>query len=107
MNFSDFVTKIMERARARHVYQKANPRVQLAKMDTPVEAILEYNSNMCMILRPAAPEEVKQRVLEDVDECLQLTAVSILDEVWNCVAPGGQEELDGAHEVHQEPRVSQ
>ena len=58
------MTKIMERARERYVYQQANPRVQLAKMDKPVEANREHNNNMCMILLPAVPEEVKQRPWE-------------------------------------------
>ena len=97
----------MEKAKQRYEHQKANPRETLMRMDPPPESMREYNSKLCVLLMPAVPEEVKQRVLEDVDESLQLSAVSILDEVWNYVAPGGQEELDGAHEVHQEPRVSQ
>ena len=34
-----------------------------------------------MILMPAVPEDVQQRVLEDVAESPQLAAVSVLDEV--------------------------
>ena len=33
--------------------------------------------------------------LEAVEETPHLTVASILDEVWNFVAPGGQEEIEG------------
>ena len=36
---------------------------------------------MCRLLLPFVPEEVKRKVLEDVEETPQLTVVSILDEV--------------------------
>ena len=64
-------------------------------MELPPEHLRSYNSKLCMLLLPAVPEEVKVRVLENVDESTQLTVVSILDEVWNCVAPGGQAEIEG------------
>ena len=64
-------------------------------MELPPENFRSYTSKLCLLLRPAVPEEVTVRVLEDVDESTQLAVVSILDEVWNYVAPGGQEEVEG------------
>ena len=43
----------------------------------------------------SVPEEVKVRVLEDVEESTQVTAPCILSEVWQYVSPGGQEEIEG------------
>ena len=50
---------------------------------------------LCRLLLPTVPEEVKWKVIEDVEETPQLAVVSILDEVWNFVAPCGQEEIEG------------
>ena len=86
---------MVERVRTRYVYQKANPRVKLAPTGHPPEHVWNYNSRLCLLLLPAVPEEVKVRVIEDVDEIPHLTVVIILDEVWNYVAPGGQEEVEG------------
>ena len=63
-------------------------------MELPPEHLRSYNSKLCLLLLPAVPEEVQVRVLEYVEESTHLTAVSILDEVWNYVAPGGQEEIE-------------
>ena len=38
-----------------------------------------------------------------VHESPMVAAVASLAKVWSCVAPGGQEELDGAHTTHQSP----
>ena len=95
VGFSDFVLRVMEKVKERYIYQKSNPRSVLPRCDPPPENLRDYNSKLCVLLLPSVPEEVKQKVLEDVDETIQLTAVSILDEVWNYVAPGGQEELEG------------
>ena len=92
---SDFVSRMFEQARTRYVYQKAHPREKVAPMELPPEHLRSYNSKLCLLLLTAVPEEVKVRVLEEVGESTQLTVVSILDEVWNFVAPGGQEEIEG------------
>ena len=86
---------MIEKARTRYVYQKAHSREKVAPLELPPEHLRSYNSKLCNLLLPAVPEEVKVRVLEDVDESTQLTVVSILDEVCNFVAPGGQAEFAG------------
>ena len=95
MPFSDFVAGVFDKARTRYVYQKANPRLNMDSAPPPPVNFRGYNSKLCVILLPAVPEDVKVRVLEEVDESAHLTAVSILDEVWNYVAPGGQDEIEG------------
>ena len=94
LKFSDFVSKTIDRVKERYDYARRNPRQVLPKMEIPIE-LREYNSKLCVLLLPAIPEKVKQRVLEDVDDSPQLVAVNILDEVWSFVAPGGQEEVEG------------
>ena len=91
---SEFVAKVIESARTRYMYQKANPRERMPPVRQPPEKFRMYNSKLCVLLLPAIHEEVKIRVWEDVDEGTQLTTTSILDEVWNYVAPGGQEEIE-------------
>ena len=81
ITLSDFVSSMIEKARTRYVYQKAHPREKVAPMELPPEHLRSYNSKLCLLLLPAVPEEVKVRVLEDVDESTQLTVVCILDEV--------------------------
>ena len=95
IKFSDFVSKTVDKVRERYDHARRNPREALPKMAMPPLELREYNSKLCVLLLPAIPEKVKQRVLEDVDESPQLVAVNILDEVWSYVAPGGQEEVEG------------
>ena len=64
-------------------------------MEPPPDHLRDYISKVCRLMMPAIPEEVQQKVLEDVDDMPQITAVAILDEVWNYVAPGCQEDMEG------------
>ena len=92
--FSLFVTDVFENTRNRYLWLKRNPRETLRRIGQPPEQWRAYNSRMCVLLLPAIPEDVKHRVLEDVDDSTTLTAVDIMDEVWSFVAPGGLEELE-------------
>ena len=95
MDFSDFVAKIMDLAKTRYEFQKKNPRIVLNKTEAIPAPLREYNSKLCICLIPAIPEKIKQRVMEGVEDTMHLSSVTILDEVWHYVAPGGQEELEG------------
>ena len=86
---------MIEKARTRYVYQKAHPREKVAPMELPPEHLRSYNSKLCLLVLHPVPDEVNVRVLDDVEESTQLTVVSILDEVWNFVAPGGQDDIEG------------
>ena len=40
----------------------------------------EFNCKLCVLLTPAIPESIKQRVLEDADDAIHMSAVEIMDE---------------------------
>ena len=74
-------------------------------MDSIPTSLREYNSKLCVLLIPAIPEKIKQRVMEDVEDTVHLSSVAVLDEVWRYVAPGGQEELEGLTKFVRGPRI--
>eukprot|EP00974_Lingulodinium_polyedra_P100682 9751980-Lingulodinium_polyedra.AAC.1 len=83
VQFSDFVSKIMEIASDRYNHQKKNPRGKLSKPGPVPESLREYNNKLCVLLLPAIPEEVKTKVLGDVDKTRQISSLTALDEIWH------------------------
>ena len=103
IQFSDFVSKMMQMASERYNYAKQNPREKLETARPVPEGLREYNSKLCVLLLPAVPETVKHRVLSDAEDSTKISAISILDGVWHHVAPGGQEELKGLTRFVRDP----
>ena len=103
VEFSEYVSKAMRLAKEMYEYQRKNPRVTLDKPQPVPPSLREFNCKLCVLLTPAVPESIKQRVLEDADDTMHMSAVEILDEVWHFVAPGGQEEIEGLANVVRDP----
>ena len=75
VEFSEFVSKAMTLPKQRYAYQKQKPRVTLGKPEPVPPSLREFNCKLCVLLTPAVPESIKQRVLEDADDTMHMSAV--------------------------------
>eukprot|EP00974_Lingulodinium_polyedra_P014594 1412449-Lingulodinium_polyedra.AAC.1 len=94
---------MMQTASSRYNYKKHNPRKVLPEPDPVPGMLREYNNKLRVLLLPAIPDDVKTKVLGDIDERQQPSALTVLDEVWHYVAPGGKEELKGLARFVRDP----
>eukprot|EP00974_Lingulodinium_polyedra_P125293 11193964-Lingulodinium_polyedra.AAC.1 len=71
----------MKAASASYNYKKQNPRKVLPEADPVPGTLREYNNNkLCALLLPAVPDDVKMKVLGDIDETQQPSSLAVLDE---------------------------
>ena len=104
--FAKFVKDNMSKAQERYEYRRANPNQKLGK-EPPVDlADKESNSHLCVLLMNTLPLKLRDTIWEEHDDEQDITCLTILDAVWEYVAPGGQDEQKGLTKYVRNPGVA-
>ena len=105
-SFSQFVKDGMKTAQERYEYRRSHPN-EKAREVPPVDAAdKESDDHLCILLMNTLPDKMREDIWEEQEMDQDLTCLTILDAVWEHVAPGGQDEQKGLTKYVRNPGVA-